>query len=126
MARTGRFADSYLTELLNKILNNNHYLALFNADPFSVSTPTTVEIVSPVYARQVPTFSLSGRLLTCTIPLTWNGIAQGGVVSHIGSFSTPFGPTLEWAGPVPGGPYSFPNGGYLIVPVNSYLVGIDT
>jgi len=125
MARSGRFSDNFLTELLAKIAGGSHYLSLCTQDPFSVANPTTVEIPGPVYARQLIVLTQSSRLFTCPNPITWSGISANVSVTHIASFDTAFGSNMEWAGPLPGGPYSYPNGGFLTVPANGYLVGID-
>ena len=124
-ARLGRFSDATVTPWLTGILNSTHYLGLFVQDPFSVGNPTTVEITGGVYARVVPTFTLSSRTLMATNQLLWQGISAGITVSHIGSFDAAFNGNLEWAGPIPNGPLPFPTGGYLLVAANHYFVGLD-
>ena len=126
MARGGRFSDFLVTPWLQQILAQTNFLGLTTQDPFSVGNASTVEIIGQSYARQIPTFTLTGRLLTSGGILTWQGIPPGAVVSHIAGWDAAFNGNLLWGAPIPGGVVSYPNGGYFQIPANQYFVGIDT
>ena len=125
-ARSGRVSDYRANIWLTALAGGSLYMALFASDPYAAGSPTAVEITGPGYARAIPTWSISGRVMTCTSTLLWQGLAIGTNVSHIGAFDAAFNGNLEFAGPVPNGtPIVFNNAGYLQLAANTYHFAID-
>lgn len=124
-ARAGRFSDYRVGIWLTATSQQTLYLALFSSDPYAAGTPTAVEMTGAGYARQIPIMSLTGRIITVTNTLLWSAISAGSTLSHIGAFDAAFNGNLELAGPIPGGPRTYPNGGTLTLTANSMHFGLD-
>lgn len=124
--RAGRFSDYQANIWLTALAAQNLYLGIFTADPFGVGSPATVEISGAGYARVTAIQSLSGRVVTVTNTLLWNGIPAGSQITHIGAWDAAFNGNLVLAGPVPNSPIAFPNGGFLSVAANKFHYGLDS
>jgi hypothetical protein len=124
-ARAGRFSDYQINIWLSALAGATKYYALFSSDPYLAGTPTAVEMTGTGYARAIGTESLSGKIVTVTTALSWPTIPSGSTLSHIGAFDAAFNGNLLFAGPIPGGPRSYPAGGSLVLNANSYHYGID-
>ena len=124
-ARAGRFSDYQINIWLSGLAGSTKYYALFSSDPYLAGTPTAVEMTGTGYARLTATESLAGKIVTVTSVLLWTTIPAGSTLSHIGAFDAAFNGNLLFAGPIPGGPRSYPNGGSLQLNANSYHYGID-
>lgn len=124
--RAGRISDYLVNAWMAQLNTTANYVALFSSDPYAVQTPSTVEIVGASYARFLAATTLSGRLMTLTSAMSFQGIAAGGQVAFLGAFDAAFNGNFLWAGPVPGGPFAYPTGGSLAVAANSVHVGLDS
>lgn len=124
-ARAGRFSDYQINVWLTALAAQTKYYALFSSDPYLAGTPTAVEMTGAGYARITATESLAGKIVTVTNTMLWTTIPAGSTLSHIGAFDAAFNGNLLFAGPIPGGPRSYPNGGSLQLAGNSYHYGID-
>jgi hypothetical protein len=118
-------SDYQITAWLTALAAGPCYLTLFTSDPFVPVNPLTVELTGAGFARIVPTWSLSGKILTATNSLLWTSIQPGSAITHIGAFDAAFNGNFLFAGPIPNQPVSYPNGGYLQLAANTYHVGID-
>jgi hypothetical protein len=123
--RVGRISTSVVTAWLADLATQAPYLALMTSDPYAAQDPLTTEVVSGTYARSNTAWSVTGRLMTATNNLLWNGIPAGTHLFAIAGFSAVTNGVLKFSSPIPGGLYYAVAGG-LSMPSGSFAVGIDT
>ena len=121
----GRFSSEVIADWVDDLMARDHFLALFAADPYGVSDPLTVEIISEVYARQAPVYVRTAfNLLTLDEVVVWHSLAPGTSVVAIGGFDNEENGTLLYAD-VLDTPKNFPTGGTYVLPADEWVVGID-
>jgi hypothetical protein len=126
-SRNGRFSDYQVAKWLDEIRLGPCYMGLLSSDPYVSPNPSLLEVTGTTYGRATPTLSRSGRVLTVTSLMYWEGINAGSTVAYIGAFDALINGNFLFASAIPltGGVLSFPAGGYLEIAANTFHAGLD-
>ena len=105
-----------------------HYGALFSADPFSITPPSSVEVGGALYSRQDAT-GLWDRIglsvIRLNTALVWRNLAPGTSIAAVGFMDSPFGTMGMLHRAMLDDAVSFPAGGTWVLPAGEYSAGID-
>ena len=122
------FSIEVRTGWMDDMEGRDHFGALFSADPFGVSSPTSVEVGGETYARQDASglFTRSSPTsITLGTALLWRALQPGTMIAAVGFFDTAFGTTGLLHRALLDEPISYPSGGSWVLPVGEYVAGLD-
>jgi hypothetical protein len=121
----GQWGPEIVSDWIDQVAAMQKWVALFFADPLTVSDPLSVEVIGPSYARLDPAWVRSSPYaLTLDEGFVFRALAPGTSVAAIALMAGAFSSTViarQLIDPV----RSFPTGGSFPVDAGEWTIGIQ-